>query len=61
MIITKVNSSDNRDRFKVSVLIDEEEKATAEDFSKKSAEQLASKEALEVLGVFAEEAQPTDS
>jgi len=47
---------DNRDRFKVSVLIDEQEKATAEDFSKKSAEQLASKEALEILGVFAEAA-----
>jgi len=45
---------DNRDRFKVSVLIDEEEKASAEDFSKKSAEQLASQKALRIMGVFAE-------
>ena len=44
---------DNRDRFKVSVLIDEEEKASAEDFSKKSAEQLASQKALSIMGVSA--------
>lgn len=45
---------DNRDRFKVSVLINEEQKASAEDFSKKSAEQLASQKALRIMGVFAE-------
>lgn len=40
---------DNRDRFKVAVLIDSEEIATAEDFSKKSAEQLASEKALIII------------
>lgn len=43
---------DNRDRFKVAVLIGNEKKATAEDFSKKSAEQLASHRALITLGVL---------
>jgi len=52
---------DNRDRFKVSVLIDEEQKATAEDFSKKSAEQLASQKALRIMGVFAEVANLENS
>lgn len=37
---------DNRDRFLVSVEVDHQAIATAEDFSKKSAEQLASKKAL---------------
>lgn len=40
---------DNRDRFKVAVLIDDEQIATAEDFSKKSAEQLASEKALKII------------
>ncbi len=40
---------DNRDRFLVSVRVDNESLATGEDFSKKSAEQLASKDALNVL------------
>ncbi len=43
---------DNRDRFKVSVLIDNVDQASAEDFSKKSAEQLASKKALKKLGAM---------
>lgn len=38
-----------RDHFKVSVLINNDEVATAEDYSKKSAEQQASKKALEIL------------
>ncbi len=42
---------DNRDRFRVAVMVDGEDIATAEDFSKKSAEQLASKRALKLLGV----------
>lgn len=42
---------DNRDRFKVCVLVNNESMATAEDFSKKSAEQLASKDALRQLVV----------
>lgn len=44
---------DNRDRFKVCVLVNNESMATAEDFSKKSAEQLASKDALSQLRVSA--------
>ena len=40
---------DNRDRFRICVMVDEEVIATAEDFSKKAAEQLASKEALVLL------------
>ncbi len=40
---------DNRDRFRICVLVEEQVMATAEDFSKKAAEQLASKEALSLL------------
>lgn len=40
---------DNRDRFRVAVLINNESMGTAEDFSKKSAEQLASRKALNLL------------
>lgn len=36
----------NRDRFEVAVLIDDKSVATASDFNKKSAEQVASKKAL---------------
>ncbi len=43
---------DNRDRFRVAVLIDGLEKAAAEDFSKKSAEQKASQKALLKIGSF---------
>jgi len=46
---------DKRDRFKVAVLIDGNKVAMAEDFNKKSAEQLASEKAMQLLGVFAEE------
>ncbi len=42
---------DKRDRFRVGVEIDGEMISTAEDFNKKSAEQLASKRALNHLGV----------
>ena len=42
---------DRRDRFKIGVYINGEEVSSAEDFNKKSAEQLASKKALEILGV----------
>ena len=41
---------DKRDRFKVAVLIDGDQLAEAEDFNKKSAEQSASKIALQVIG-----------
>ena len=40
---------DNRDRFRICVMVDDEQLATAEDFSKKAAEQLASKDALSQL------------
>lgn len=42
---------DKRDRFKIAVVVNGQEIALAEDFSKKSAEQRASQRALEVLGV----------
>ena len=40
---------DKRDRFRIAVLVDGEEKAEAEDFNKKSAEQSASKTALKLI------------
>ncbi len=42
---------DKRDRFKIAVMIDNEEVSIAEAFSKKSAEQLASQKAMAVLGI----------
>lgn len=42
---------DKRDRFKIAVVIDNKEVAFAEAFSKKSAEQLASQKAMEVMGI----------
>lgn len=42
---------DHRDRFKVAVLVDGEEIATAEDFNKKSAEQTASARAIKELDI----------
>lgn len=44
---------DKRDRFKVAVLIDGQQVATAEDFNKKSAEQSASKKAMKTLAIGA--------
>lgn len=43
---------DNRDFFRVAVLVDEHSVAEAEDFSKKSAEQKASYQALQKMGIF---------
>ena len=40
---------DTRDRFRVAVLIDNIQFATAEDFTKKSAEQLASERAMKII------------
>ncbi len=51
---------DNRDRFRVAVLIDGLEKAAAEDFSKKSAEQKASQKALLKIGVIDEDDDDDD-
>ena len=42
---------DKRDRFKIAVAVNGDEVASAEAFSKKSAEQLASQRALEILGI----------
>ncbi|MBK7409401.1 MAG: ribonuclease III [Saprospirales bacterium] len=46
---------DKRDRFKVAVMIDGNKVAMAEDFNKKSAEQLASEKAMQLLGILTEE------
>jgi ribonuclease-3 len=45
---------DKRDRFKVAVLVDGKKLAMAEDFNKKSAEQLASEKAMQTLGILNE-------
>ncbi len=42
-----------RDRFKIAVLINGEKKAVADDFNKKSAEQLAAEKTLKKLGITA--------
>lgn len=46
---------EKRDRFKVAVLLDGEKIATADDFNKKSAEQIASERAIVALGIKNEE------
>jgi ribonuclease III len=45
---------EKRDRFKVAVLVDGEKIATADDFNKKSAEQIASDKAILALNIKAE-------
>lgn len=42
---------EKRDRFKIAVYVDEEKIATADDFNKKSAEQIASERAIKALGL----------
>jgi len=54
--LVKRYKMDKRDRFKVSVNIDGEKIAIADDFNKKSAEQQASEKALHKLGI-----QPKDT
>ena len=49
---------DKRDRFKVAVLIDNTETATADDFNKKSAEQTASFKAMQILGIVKQKTAP---
>jgi ribonuclease III len=51
---------DKRDRFKVAVLIDDNKVATAEDFNKKSAEQLASEKAMQQLGILTDDGDDDD-
>ena len=46
---------DKRDRFRISVFLDGNHVATAEDFNKKSAEQMASKQALKTLNINRQE------
>lgn len=49
-VLTKYKS-DKRDKFKVAVFVDGHKVGTADDFNKKSAEQLASERAMAALGV----------
>ncbi len=42
---------DKRDRFRISVFLEGNHVATAEDYNKKSAEQMASKQALRILNI----------
>ncbi len=51
---------EKRDRFKVAVMIDGEKVATADDFNKKSAEQMASVRAMVTLGIVDEEDLETE-
>ena len=46
---------EKRDKFKVAVLLDGVKIATADDFNKKSAEQMASEKALQALNIITEE------
>lgn len=46
---------EKRDRFKVAVMINGKRVATADDFNKKSAEQIASEKAMVALGILSEE------
>jgi ribonuclease III len=49
-VLTKYKS-DKRDKFKVAVFVDGKKVGTADDFNKKSAEQLASERAMTALGI----------
>lgn len=51
--------SEKRDKFKVAVYVDGRKLGTADDFNKKSAEQLASERAMTALGMFNEHGIPT--
>jgi ribonuclease III len=51
---------EKRDRFKVAVLLDGNKIATADDFNKKSAEQMASEKALISIGILTEEEETED-
>jgi ribonuclease III len=50
-VITKYKH-ENRDKFKVAVMVDGKKVATADDYNKKSAEQTASEKAIQILGVL---------
>jgi ribonuclease-3 len=53
--VVEKSKFDNRDRFKVEVLIDGTQKAVAEEFSKKAAEQKASQKALLRMNILIDE------
>lgn len=50
--------SEKRDKFKVAVFVDGKKVGTADDFNKKSAEQLASERAMTALGMLASNGTP---
>jgi ribonuclease III len=50
-VLTKYKA-DKRDKFKVAVVVDGQKVGVADDFNKKSAEQLASKRAMVALGIM---------
>lgn len=54
-VVDHYRTGNNRERFKVAVLVDEKQVATAEDFNKKSAEQSASRLALIKFGILGKE------
>ena len=54
--LVKKYKHDRRDKFKVGVMVGGKQVATADDFNKKAAEQLASLRALEKMGVLEKEA-----
>lgn len=54
-VIKHYRTKSNRERFKIAVLVDEEQVAIAEDFNKKSAEQTASHNAMKKLGLLNKE------
>ena len=51
-VLEHYRTKNNRERFKIAVLLDGKSLATAEDYSKKSAEQRASEKALIQMGVL---------
>ncbi len=51
-VLSHYRTKNNRERFKIAVLLDGKSLATAEDFSKKSAEQKASEKALIQIGII---------
>jgi ribonuclease III len=53
-VLTKYKA-DKRDKFKVAVIVNGQKVGVADDFNKKSAEQMASKRAMTTLGILAED------
>lgn len=51
-VVKQYRAKNNRERFQIAVLIDKQQLAIAEDYNKKSAEQIAAQRALEKLGIL---------